>query len=67
MVVEVSQSLTGSYHFGVEASRVADRLQAIAEGIRSGNVIVHQLNQTQYTPTDDFQSYGIELRFVEKA
>jgi hypothetical protein len=54
------------YPFGVDASKVADELQAIVDGIRAGSVVVHEARAFQHASQVDFGKEEILVSFCRK-
>jgi hypothetical protein len=63
---ELSQRLSSGYHFGLENSRIADRLENLAKGIRDGSVLPQHVERAIINPQDDFQTERMTIEFAEQ-
>jgi hypothetical protein len=63
---ELSQRLSSGYHFGLENSRIADRLENLAKGIRDGSVLPQHVERAIINPQDDFQTERMTIEFADR-
>lgn len=63
---EMSQRLSSGFHFGLENSRIADRLESLAKGIRDGSVLPQNVERAIINPQDDFQTERMTFEFAER-